>query len=99
MLAMTPRTLFAQIHFTAALDHIEIPAVNSTASGTGSFELNEVLTELRYFVSYQGMSANGVAAYFFTEPGVTGPSLKASQRQRRHQKRSAGYGGIPMQNR
>lgn len=79
MLAMTPRTLFAQIHFTAALYGTqEIPAVNSTASGTGSFELNEDLTELRYFVSYQGMSANGVAAYFFTgKPGVNGTIIKS----------------------
>ncbi len=79
MLAVIPRTLFAQIHFTAAMDGTqEMPAVITTASGTGSFELSEDLTQLRYFISYQGMSAEGVAGYFYTgKPGVNGTIVKS----------------------
>ena len=79
ILAVIPRTLFAQIHFTATLYGTqEIPAVSTTASGTGSFELSEDLTELRYFVSFQGMSVNGVAAYFYTgKSGVNGTIIKS----------------------
>jgi hypothetical protein len=79
MFAVIPRTLFAQIHFTAALDGTqEMPAVITTASGTGSFELSEDLTELRYFISYQGMTSAGVAGYIYTgKPGVNGAIIRS----------------------
>jgi hypothetical protein len=55
---MIPRIVSAQVHFTATLNggH-EVPPVVTPATGSGSFELSGDLTELRYFVSYQGMTA------------------------------------------
>ncbi len=47
----------AQIHFTAKLDGAqENPPVTTTASGTGAFTLNDDLTELRYTITYRGLS-------------------------------------------
>jgi CHRD domain/Secretion system C-terminal sorting domain len=79
MLAVFPSALFAQIHFTATLNGAQqIPEIVTPATGTGSFELSEDFTELRYFASYQGMSAGGVVGFFHTgEPGVNGTAVKS----------------------
>jgi len=72
-------TAAAQIHFTAALDGSQqVPAVGTSASGTGSFELSADLSQLSYFVSYQGMSAEGVAGYLRTgKQGENGTIVKS----------------------
>ncbi len=69
--------LWAQIHFTAAMDGTqEVPQVTTSATGTGSFELSEDFTKLTYFVSYQGMSSGGVAGNFFVgKAGVNGTAV------------------------
>ena len=79
MFAASPQILSAQIHFTATLDGTQqIAEVSTQATGTGSFELSENFSELRYFVSYQGMSAVGVVAYFHSgKPGVNGSVIKS----------------------
>ncbi len=79
ILTFVPQTLVAQIHFTATLDGTQqTPEVVTSATGTGSFELSENLTELRYFLSYQGMSAGGVVGYLYAgEPGVNGTIIKS----------------------
>jgi hypothetical protein len=57
-LTMIPPVMSAQIHFTATLNGgQEVPPVVIPATGSASFELSGDLTELRYFVSYQGMIA------------------------------------------
>ncbi len=57
--SVMPQIVSAQIHFTSTLYGVqEVPPVVSPATGTGSFELSEDRTELRYFVSYQGMNAS-----------------------------------------
>jgi hypothetical protein len=56
---MIPPATSSQIHFTATLNgRQEVPPVVTPATGSGSFELSGDLTELRYFVSYQGMTAS-----------------------------------------
>lgn len=70
----------AQIHFTATLggSH-EVPSVATSASGTGAFTLNAARTELRYRVTYQGLSGTlSAGGHFHTgRPGSTGPVVKA----------------------
>jgi hypothetical protein len=63
---------WAQIHFTAKLDGAqENPPVTTTASGTGAFTLNDDLTELRYVISYRGLSGPlSAGGHFHT--GATG---------------------------
>jgi hypothetical protein len=58
LLTMLPPVMPAQIHFTATLNGgQEVPPVVIPATGSASFELSGDLTELRYYVSYQGMTA------------------------------------------
>jgi hypothetical protein len=65
IIAFVPYAVSAQIHFTATLEgNQELPQVVTPATGTGSFDLSEDLTELRYFVSYRGMSAAGISGHF-----------------------------------
>ncbi len=79
LLAVAASPLAAQIHFTAALDGTQqVPSVATSASGTGSFELNAGLTQLIYFISYQGMEGGAIAGYLHTgEPGVNGTIVKS----------------------
>jgi hypothetical protein len=64
MLTMIPPVTLSQIHFTATLNGgQEVPPVVTPATGSGSFELSGDLTELRYFVSYQGMTASDVGLH------------------------------------
>jgi uncharacterized membrane protein len=57
VLLLADQSARAQIHFTARLDGAqENPPVTTTASGTGSFTLNDGLTELRYTITYRGLS-------------------------------------------
>lgn len=70
----------AQIHLTAALTGAdEFPAVVTTANGTGSFVLSEDWSELKYVVTYQGLSGTLTAGgHFHTgTPGRTGPVVKS----------------------
>ena len=47
----------ASIHLTAALNGAQaVPVVVTSASGTGSFVLNDDRTELKYTITYQGLS-------------------------------------------
>jgi hypothetical protein len=63
-LTMIPPVMPAQIHFTATLNGgQEVPPAAITATGSGSFELSGDLTEIRYFVSYQGMNASDGGLY------------------------------------
>jgi len=70
----------AQIHLTASLTGADeaVPVV-TTASGTGSFVFNQELTELKYVVSYQGLSGTLTAGGHFHvgTPGRSGPIVKA----------------------
>jgi hypothetical protein len=69
----------AQIHFTATLDGAqESPPVITTASGTGSFVLSDDFTELRYVITYQGLSDTLSAGGHFHRgrPGVSGGILR-----------------------
>ncbi|MBI4429710.1 MAG: CHRD domain-containing protein [Ignavibacteriales bacterium] len=69
----------AQVHFTASLSGSQEPTpVNATASGTGSFMLNDSLTELKYVVSYRGLSGTlSVGGHFHVGSlGVSGPIVR-----------------------
>jgi hypothetical protein len=68
----------AGIHLTAALSGGEnVPVITTTASGTGSFVLNDDRTELTYTISYQGLSGNITGGHFHIgRPGVSGPVVK-----------------------
>ena len=48
-------TGFSQVHFSATLDGAQA-GVASAAQGSGSFSLSENFTELRYVITYQGLS-------------------------------------------
>ncbi|MEW6511695.1 MAG: CHRD domain-containing protein [Bacteroidota bacterium] len=64
-----------QIHFTAVLDGSqEVPAVVTTASGSGSFELSDDMSELRYVITYRGLSGTLSAGGHFHagKPGQIG---------------------------
>jgi len=70
----------AQIHLTASLTGgEEVPAVTTSANGTGSFVLSDDRTELKYVVTYQGVSGTLTAGgHFHTGTvGRTGPVVKA----------------------
>jgi len=55
----------AQIHFTAKLNGAqEVPAVTTSATGTGTFILNSAGTELAYHITFNGLSSNFAAAHF-----------------------------------
>ena len=79
LLALVGTTVtFAQIHFTAQIDGAqEVPPVAVTATGTGSFTLSSDLTQLKWTVTYQGLSGTLSAAHFHTGPiGIAGPVVK-----------------------
>ena len=66
LLALAAFQAGAQIHLTAALHGAqEVPSVATGATGTGSFVLNDDLTELRYTVAYQGLSGTLTAGGHF----------------------------------
>ena len=57
--------LQAQVHFTASLNGAqEVPAVTTTATGTGSFILNADRTELAYHITVCDLSGAITAAHF-----------------------------------
>jgi hypothetical protein len=69
----------AQIHFTAILTGAdEVPAVTTSANGTGSFSLNETRTELTYVITYQGLSGTLTAGGHFHlgTPGRNGSVIR-----------------------
>jgi hypothetical protein len=74
---LAPLLAGAQVHFTAALDGAQAGVV-TTASGTGSFSLNEDRTELRYEITYQGLSGTlSAGGHFHTgKPGIGGPVVR-----------------------
>jgi hypothetical protein len=80
LLALATVQAGAQIHLTASLSGAqEVPSVVTTATGTGSFSLNDDMTELRYAVAYQGLSGTLTAGGHFHvgTPGRTGSVVKA----------------------
>ena len=70
-------TGFGQVHFSATLDGAQA-GVTSAARGSGSFNLSEDLTELRYVITYQGLTGTLSAGGHFHigKPGLTGPVVK-----------------------
>jgi hypothetical protein len=76
LLAAVPGALRAQIHFTANLNGAQ-EGLTTTGTGTGSFDLSEDFTQLRYVISYQGMTDTLTGGHFHTGfPGVAGPVVK-----------------------
>lgn len=76
---VVPVTMLAQIHFTATLDGMqEVPPVVTTATGTGSFTLSSDFTQLKYVISYQGLSGTLTAGGHFHAAGAgrNGPIVK-----------------------
>lgn len=76
---LLPALLLAQIHFVANLSGSQEPTqVNTPAAGTGSFTLNDDLTELKYVITYQGLSGTlSAGGHFHVGPaGVNGPIVK-----------------------
>jgi hypothetical protein len=74
---MLPPVASGQIHFTAALNGAqEVPPFSTIATGTGSFELNGDLTELRYYVSYQYFAGQN-AGIFSGDSGANGPIVRS----------------------
>jgi hypothetical protein len=78
LMALLPCGASAQIHFTATLDGAQESSVVTNATGTGSFDLSEDLTQLHWVISYQGLSGPlSIGAHFHTGlPGVAGPVVK-----------------------
>ena len=79
LLVLVSAQAVAQIHLTASLDGTqEVPAVATTATGTGSFVLNEDRTELSYVITYQGLSGPLSAGGHFHlgTPGRNGGVVK-----------------------
>lgn len=79
IIMLVPALLFGQIHFVAKLSGSQEPVqVNTTASGTGSFTLSDDLTELKYVITYQGLSGTlSAGGHFHVAPaGVNGPIMK-----------------------
>ena len=76
-LVMAPGVATGQIHFTATLDGAQA-GVSTDASGSGSFTLSEDFTELRYVITYQGLSGPlSVGGHFHSAlPGQSGPVVK-----------------------
>ena len=78
LMALLPCAALAQIHFTASLDGAQDGGVITAATGTGSFDLSEDLTQLHYIISYQGLSGPlSIGGHFHTGPaGVAGPIVR-----------------------
>lgn len=74
LMALLPCAASAQIHFTASLDGAQDGGVITAATGTGSFDLSEDLTQLHYIISYQGLSGplTGGGHFHTGLPGVAG---------------------------
>jgi hypothetical protein len=71
----------ASIHLTAALNGAQaVPVVVTTASGTGSFVLSDDRTELKYTISYQGLSGILTAGGHFHlgTPGRNGSVVRTT---------------------
>lgn len=80
LLLLVAASGFAGIHLVASLTGAqEVPAVATTATGTGSFVMNDERTELRYTVSYQGLSGTLTAGghLHLGTPGRNGAVIKA----------------------
>ncbi|MGA9364627.1 MAG: CHRD domain-containing protein [Bacteroidota bacterium] len=75
---VAPRMITAQTHFTATLSGAqENPPVTTTASGTGAFTLNDTWTELRYVITYRGLSGTITGGHFHTGAvGSNGPVVR-----------------------
>lgn len=74
-----PAILYGQIHFTANLTGAqEVPPTGVSGTGTGSFTLNGALTELKYVITYQGLTDTLTAGGHFhtAKPGVNGPVVR-----------------------
>ncbi len=74
-----PLVTHGQIHLTANLDGAqEVPPVVTTASGTGSFTLSDDFTQLKWVISYQGLSGTLTAGGHFHvgRVGANGPVVK-----------------------
>ncbi len=78
VLALLATTATASIHMTAALTGSEnVPVIATAATGTGSFVLSDDRTELKYTISYQGLSGTITGGHFHMgRPGVNGAVLK-----------------------
>jgi hypothetical protein len=79
LLSLVAMHAAASIHLTAALNGAQaVPVVVTTASGTGSFVLNDDRTELKYTISYQGLSGTLTAGGHFHlgTPGRNGSVVK-----------------------
>ncbi len=63
-----------QTHFTASLTGAqENPPLTNSASGTGAFSLNASRTELKYDITYRGLSGTIIGGHFHSAPiGVNG---------------------------
>jgi hypothetical protein len=75
---VAPSMITAQTHFTATLSGAqENPPVTTTASGTGAFTLNDTWTELRYVITYRGLSGTITGGHFHTGAvGSNGPVVR-----------------------
>ena len=74
-LLLLPALGRGQIHFTATLTGAQaVPPVATSASGSGSFTLSDDFTELRYVISYQGLSGPLSAAGGHFHIGLPGRS-------------------------
>ncbi len=71
-------TAMAGIHLTAALTGADnVPVISTTASGTGSFVLSDDRTELKYTLTYHGLSGTITGGHFHMgRAGVNGPVVK-----------------------
>lgn len=79
LLVLVSLQAISQIHLTASLDGAqESPSVATTATGTGSFVLNDDRTELSYVITYQGLSGPLTAGGHFHlgTPGRNGGVVK-----------------------
>ena len=78
LMALYPLSMQAQIHFTASLDGSQESGVTTSATGTGSFDLSEDLSQLHYIISFQGLSGTLTGGHFHTGvPGIAGPVVKS----------------------
>ena len=78
LLSCVAITAMAGIHLTASISGTQsVPVVATSATGTGSFMLNDDRTELTYTVSYQGLSGAVTGAHFHRGvAGVNGSVIK-----------------------
>jgi hypothetical protein len=79
IVCILPAIVAAQVHFTATVSGAqENPPVTTTASGTGSFTLNDTWTELRYAITYNGLSGTLTGGHIHTGAvGQNGPVVRS----------------------